>query len=166
MTAPKPDVQRKLSRNLPPAEAQVRIAARFWSRVKKGDGCWLWCGTRSTRGYGQFTILRKPSAAHRVAWELVRGPIPEGVDVCHHCDNPPCVNPDHLFIGTRSDNMRDAVRKGRLVPPINVSKSHCRHGHALTPENSYFRADGSRSCRECGRIRDQGRPRDGKAHRA
>lgn len=81
---------------------------RFWLRVKKTDGCWLWMGAIAGR-YGQ--MARKP--AHRFSWELHYGPIPNGLFACHTCDNKLCVRPDHLFLGDASANMRDMVQKGR-----------------------------------------------------
>lgn len=90
-------------------------AARFWQYVAKSDGCWEWTGAKYTSGYGEFWIFRKAALvpAHRFSWELHNGPIPDGLHVCHHCDNKPCVRPDHLFLGTRSDNMQDMQKKGR-----------------------------------------------------
>ena len=95
----------------------------FWQRVQKSDGCWEWMGTKRPFGYGYMTrsVLprsdgrprNKHFAAHRVSWELHHGPIPEGLQVCHHCDNPGCVRPDHLFLGTARDNVHDKIRKGR-----------------------------------------------------
>lgn len=95
------------------------VEGRFWAKVQKGDGCWLWQGSRLPEGYGQFAWAARygrtrPVKAHRVAWELTHGPIPDGLCACHHCDNPPCCNPAHLFLGTHTDNMRDASAKGRL----------------------------------------------------
>ena len=78
--------------------------------MKKGPGCWLWSGTAASGLYGHY--LGKQ--AHRIAWELTYGPIPNGKKICHHCDNPPCVRPTHLFCGTQKQNSHDAVRKGRL----------------------------------------------------
>lgn len=90
------------------------LLRRFWSKVTKGDGCWEWHGARFKQGYGILTIGGKSLLAHRVSVELSTGkPIPEGMLVCHHCDNPPCVRPDHLFVGTDGDNVRDCVQKGR-----------------------------------------------------
>jgi len=90
---------------------------RFWAKVDRTDDCWLWTACRTTHGYGQFRPERSRGAqAHRVAWELTNGPIPAGMLVLHRCDNPPCVNPAHLFLGTQSDNMRDMYAKGRGRP--------------------------------------------------
>jgi hypothetical protein len=91
---------------------------RFWSKVAKGDGCWEWQGHRS-RGYGELQIGRRgaqrKTLAHRISWEMHNGPIPVGLEVCHRCDNPPCVRPDHLFLGTQIDNANDMWSKGRGV---------------------------------------------------
>lgn len=89
---------------------------RFWARVQKTDGCWLWTGT-IRRKYGLFTFRKAPAkwitrGAHRSSWEIHYGPIPAGLGVLHKCDNPPCVRPDHLFLGTQKDNMDDRVAKG------------------------------------------------------
>ena len=88
---------------------------RFWSKVQKNDtsdGCWLWMGSKSPSGYGMFH--RKPFvSAHRFAWITIYGIIPDGMNVLHQCDNPACVRPEHLFLGTQGDNVRDMMRKGR-----------------------------------------------------
>lgn len=125
--------------------------ARFWSKVRKSDECWIWiAGRYFPAGYGQFFLDGRDMRAHRTSWTIVHGPIPDGLWVLHKCDNPPCVRPDHLFLGTRSDNMRDCVSKGRHV---EASKTHCPNGHAYTPDNVYqIKNRSSRYCRACTRI--------------
>lgn len=93
--------------------------SRFWSNIRKGEGCWEWIGSKLLRGlpYGTFTFtadgVRKTALAHRLSWMTVNGDIPNNLMVCHRCDNPLCINPDHLFLGTHSDNMKDMKEKGR-----------------------------------------------------
>jgi HNH endonuclease len=82
---------------------------------KRPNGCWIWTGTANNMGYGTISVAGKRKLVHRVVFEQTVGPIPEGKDACHRCDTPACCNPDHVFIGTRLDNMRDAARKGRTL---------------------------------------------------
>lgn len=89
---------------------------RFWERVKKGDGCWLWDTARDKDGYGRFPIgASGENKAHRVSWRIHHGEVPEGLCVLHKCDNPPCVNPKHLFLGTLKDNAVDCASKERTA---------------------------------------------------
>lgn len=90
---------------------------QFWEKVQPTTGCWLWVAACVEDGYGVIRHQGKNLKAHRVSWELHNGPIPEGMCVCHHCDNPPCVRPDHLFLGTPADNNADMLRKGRGMGP-------------------------------------------------
>lgn len=83
--------------------------------IKKPNGCWMWTKSLTHNGYGRVQIDRKSRKAHRVAYELANGPIPDGRQVCHHCDTPACINPDHLFLGSQLENMRDMIKKGRKV---------------------------------------------------
>lgn len=129
------------------------ISERFFEKVKRGDGCWEWtASTHHQWGYGHMRIQGRTVAAHRVSWELHYGAIPEGMLVCHRCDNPPCVNPAHLFLGTNFDNAADRVAKGRSIYP-NKFKTHCPKGHEYTPENTrtYRNKKGwtMRFCIEC-----------------
>lgn len=87
---------------------------RFFSYAKKTSACWLWQRSTDTHGYGQFYIGKKKHVAHRFSWTVMRGAIPSGLCVLHRCDNPPCVNPQHLFLGTQADNIHDMLAKGRM----------------------------------------------------
>jgi hypothetical protein len=89
------------------------VAERFWELVQKSEGCWVWQGNIDDDGYGRFGSKGTVKQAHRVSWEIINGPIPEDVCVLHKCDNPPCVRPDHLFLGDRGDNAKDMASKGR-----------------------------------------------------
>jgi hypothetical protein len=108
-------------------------AVRFWQKADKSagpDACWPWTAYKKPpEGYGVFNVFRKMFRAHRVAWTLANGPIPRGLQVCHHCDNPPCCNPAHLFLGTHLDNARDKASKGRCNSPKGE-----KNGMRLHPE--------------------------------
>ncbi len=90
------------------------IEVRFWRKVTPSKGCWIWQGTKNQRGYGQMRMYPSGAlSAHRVSYELHKGPIPAGLIVRHSCDNPSCVNPAHLLAGTHKDNARDCIDRGR-----------------------------------------------------
>ena len=87
---------------------------RLLSKVKVDDkGCWLWTGSKNSKGYGQIFLNKKLIKAHRLSYEVFKEPIPDGFHVCHSCDISNCINPDHLWVGTHTDNMRDMSSKGR-----------------------------------------------------
>jgi hypothetical protein len=94
------------------------VKKRFWSKVRIGadNECWPWIGAKGSGGYGSISLHGKHKNAHRVAYELTYGSIDQSKDCCHSCDNPPCCNPKHLFMGTAADNMNDCLRKGRRRP--------------------------------------------------
>lgn len=96
--------------------SRVNIVSRDWffEHVNVTPDCWIWNGPRTTLGYGRPRILGRKTLAHRISWEIFRGTIPEGLGVLHRCDNPLCVNPDHLEIGDQKKNMMDATARGRL----------------------------------------------------
>jgi hypothetical protein len=128
---------------------------RFWAKVAVGPGCWEWtAGTQY--GYGRFVLGGRTFKAHRLSYEISVGVIPDGLKVLHHCDNPPCVNPAHLFVGTHADNVRDREAKGRgnSVPASDAHRSqeHCPNGHPYDQANtSHYR--GQRKCRTCASAR-------------
>ena len=131
---------------------------RFWAKVDKSNqfGCWLWTGNVLSTGYGQVWFKGKPFPAHKLAWMFAHSKtIPDGLLVCHKCDNPRCVRPDHLFIGTARDNSVDMVNKDRWNNQ-HRHKTHCPQGHEYTPENTYIlESKGWRYCRTCTRERQR-----------
>lgn len=103
-----------------PKESFKRRSAAelLWRQVERGDEgeCWEWQGSTNEHGYGRVKVGGRPGPvqlAHRVAWELINGAIPDGLCILHACDNPPCCNPSHLFLGTKADNTADMIAKGR-----------------------------------------------------
>lgn len=140
---------------------------RFWDKVDKSGDCWVWTGYRNKTGYGKIGAGGKIRGAHRFIWELTYGSIPpiydtngKGLEVCHTCDNPACVRIEHLWLGFRAENMKDARIKGRINDAPGRTKSavnrknrtHCNYGHEFTTENIMMH-QGYRLCRTCHNAR-------------
>lgn len=113
------------------------VEQRFWDKVDKSggpDACWPWGGSRGARGYGQFALTHeKMVSTHRYAYQIAVGDIPAELWVLHRCDNPPCCNPAHLFLGTPTDNVHDMMRKGRDRQPLGS-----QHGCAKLTEDDVW----------------------------
>lgn len=130
--------------------ARPSVEERFWAKVEKAgpEDCWEWRAGKNTKGYGRFYLGGKRHIfAHRYSYELLVGPIPEGLVTDHLCRNPGCVNPAHLEPVTNREN----ILRGENQVAANSRKTHCIRGHEFTPENTYrpsTRPNG-RQCREC-----------------
>jgi hypothetical protein len=150
--------QRAKVRGFPNGRPQLRpVAERFWEKVNKTTGkfyagteCWEWTGTR-TNGYGRFSLEGRGIYAHRFAYEMANGPLPEGLEPDHLCRNTACVRPEHLEAVTHRVN----VRRGNAPAATNARRTHCKRGHEFTPENTYRTASGNRLCRICRRAIDR-----------
>jgi hypothetical protein len=128
------------------------LAIKMVLNHKKLDsGCWEWQKGFDGKGYAAVTIKRKSYLAHRVMYICYGGIIPAGINLCHKCDNPKCINPLHMFLGTQKDNVLDQVKKLRHR---NNRKTQCVRGHKFTTGNTYVYASGARRCRECSRKHD------------
>ena len=127
--------------------------------VPRDSGCIEWTGAKTATGYGRAHAGGKHWLAHRLFYTVYRGEIPKGMYVCHSCDVPSCVNPEHLFLGTQADNLRDMDAKGRrnsnpangikAAALMRKSKTHCKHGHEYVSSNVYIAPDNSRACLQC-----------------
>lgn len=126
------------------------------------SGCWLWLRGRDECGYGHTWINGAPARAHRASYEAFVGPIATGLCVCHKCDVPACVNPQHLFLASHRDNILDAVRKGRLG---QQKKTQCNRGHDFTVDNTRINGNGARVCITCQRTRSREHMRATRANR-
>ena len=127
---------------------------RFFSKVSTKEPldrkeCWEWRGSKNPAGYGLFRYRGACRLAHRVIAEHLYQDRVNSMLVCHKCDNPSCVNPDHLFLGTHKDNSQDCSRKGRLGGCVVEIKTHCHKGHEYSQENTYINSRGHRECRIC-----------------
>ena len=137
------------------------LAGRLWAKVEKGPDCWPWTARRQSKGYGVITVRGKQYLAHRIVWWFVTRTDPEDLCVLHKCDNPACCRPNHLFLGTVADNSLDMMSKGRgafsIAQKARIAQmravTHCKWGHAFTPDNTYVTPKGFRICRICARER-------------
>lgn len=133
------------------------IGDRFFSNIKKTGGCWLWTGCKNRLGYGDFWVGRgKHMNAPRVSWMFHYGEILDNMDVLHRCDNPPCVNPEHLFLGTQEDNMRDCFLKGRLFPKKYVGIID-EFSHLPSDKKKRMRRFRDGLCVRCGKKKQNNR---------
>lgn len=133
------------------------LPSRFWSKVEGRqypNGCWIWNGSRDQKGYGMFKTgsrtdgSARTQRAHRLAFEDAHGPIPDGLQLDHLCRTPSCVNPVHLEVVTSREN----TLRGDTLASRLVRRTHCNHGHALTPDNIYIKpGTRARICRACTR---------------
>lgn len=129
-----------------------KVKARIRDSINKVEsGCWEWNRHMSTNGYGVYKVMGE-TLAHRVSYIIHNEESSQDMCVLHSCDNPPCVNPDHLSLGTRDDNNKDRAAKGRTVS-FNASKTHCKRGHEFTEDNTYIRKNGNRFCKACESVR-------------
>lgn len=134
----------------------MTIEEIFHSHIKiETYDCWTWTGS-ILNGYGRLTYKGQTKKAHRVSWELYYGIFNTKLYVCHKCDNTECVNPNHLFLGSPKDNMKDMVAKNRAKNQ-HKNKTHCKNGHPLNSENVYASPNGQRVCKPCRRIVDDRR---------
>lgn len=136
----------------------VSVEERFWRYVspEPNSGCWLWVGSLNKGGYGQLGVkkgqfgaaTKRPKVAHIIAWELYRGPIPDGFQLDHLCRVRSCVNPDHL----EPVICRTNLARGMGFVGQNLRKTHCPQGHEYTKENTYLTRRGERNCRACRKL--------------
>jgi hypothetical protein len=132
------------------------LPERFWVKVDKSGECWLWLGTIGDDGYGRFARGSRADGmvvAHKMAWTLVRGPVPPGLQLDHLCRNRACVRPDHLEPVTQQEN----VRRGIGVSAMNARKTGCPKGHPYDDINTYVTPGGGRQCRTCNKAREAAR---------
>lgn len=135
-----------------PLRSRRSAEERFWALVTKTETCWIF-GRLKPNGYGAFSAYGHSATAHRFAYELMVGPIPDGLSIDHLCRRPACVNPAHLEAVTQWEN----VMRSDGVSALNARKTHCLRGHPFSDDNTYYAKGGQRHCKECSRIRGRER---------
>ena len=136
---------------------QQPVLPRLLNRIERvsESGCWIWMAACYRSGYGEISFMGRARPAHRVSWIIHNGPIPDGLCVCHRCDVRQCVNPAHLFLGTKQDNTLDMHAKGRDSNQ-HKGRTICQRGHPLDEANTiYNKASGKRKCRTCSNMRER-----------
>lgn len=137
------------------AAAHAALTKRFWSKVQKTPGCWMWTGQVTNSGYGNMKVMRRQRLAHRLSYELLVGPIPFGLELDHLCSVRVCVNPEHLKPVTPREN----VLRSDSVSAVNARKTACHRGHPLVGDNLAMAPRGNgtkfRRCRTCSRLAQQ-----------
>ncbi len=147
-------------------KTNLTVEERFRLKFKiNDDGCWIWQGSKNRQGYGYFKLDGRMQKAHRVSWQVFHGKPDDDICVLHRCDITDCVNPDHLFLGTYSDNQVDALTKGRRIQPKGFGsdwssirktgiplRRKCPRGHQFDKKNLYINKHGHHVCRECSRM--------------
>lgn len=136
------------------SEVTLDVFDAFCQKYSKNkNGCWEWVGVRNKKGYGRLHVgdrgKVKKIFAHRLSYFLAFGKYDYSLHVLHTCDNPRCVNPRHLWLGTNVDNQKDSVAKGRQA---QKKKTHCKRGHPFSTANTYLHNKGHRTCRTCMKI--------------
>ena len=142
--------QRRRTGRLPPRST---VGQRLWAKVDRGEGCWIWNGAKNPLGYGKLYVDGRWLQAHRVAYELVYGPIPEGADLDHRCRVPSCVRPSHLQPVTHREN----ILRGEAPAARHAAKTHCPKGHPYSGPNLRIDTNGARRCRACESERNRAR---------
>lgn len=133
---------------LGPKDTAIAAMSLRRQSIARPDGCIEWTGRKNWAGYGQISVRGRNLSAHRMAYRVAFGPIPDELVVDHLCRNRACINPEHLELVTTKEN----VLRGEGLTAVNARKTHCKHGHEFTEENTYVYRNGGRKCRECARI--------------
>lgn len=140
---------------MPRVYSRIPVLTRLFAKVNKTASCWIWTGTTNNKGYGQLLIEKRPKhivkLAHRISWEAVNGEIPDGLYVLHSCDNPLCVNPEHLSLGTQKKNMEDCSSRGRAVGRRKIDEATVL---AIRSESTGARGESSKIAKKYGMSRE------------